>query len=227
MTIAEFQADGVIAGRYTPGCCDLIASTDANFLGFAEDNCISITSFKSSNLLLSSTSKDTLLKALSFLSPESTAKVQLKSPFGHPIFEGVNDLRTCGLVGVMIGCDVFLGGISGVGPKKVFSKLQEIHKIGCINEDMYKQMIDYVKEVSKPSKSKDAIPKYNKQLLNMLVDAKVYEPTNELSNVGCTYLSSEPLHLPAYLDEFKCGGTKIEDGLLVIKCKGQGTDGSC
>ncbi len=68
-------------------------------------------------------------------------------------------------------------------------------------------MIAYAEELSKPSKSKESVPKYNKQLLNT-------EPINELSEVGRTYLSSEPMHLPAYLDEFKHGGTKIEDGPL-------------
>ena len=223
---AEFQADGVIAGRYTSGCCDLIASTDADFLGFTDDNCISVTSFKSSNLVLSSTSKDTLLKAKSFLTPDSRAKVQLESPSGYPIFEGANDLRTRCLIGVMIGCDVSPGGISGVGPEKVWSKLQEIRKFGCSNEDTYEQMIEYAVDLSKPSRSKDAVPKYNNQLLNTLVDAIVYEPTNELSEVGRTYLSGEPLCLPAYLDDFKCGGTKIEDGPAVIECKGPSTDGS-
>jgi hypothetical protein len=165
---AEFQADGVIAGRYASGCCDLIASTDADFLGFTDDNCISITSFKSSNLILSTTSKATLLKALSFLTPESKAKVKLESPSGYPIFEGVSDLRTRCLIGVMIGCDVSPGGISGVGPEKVWSKLQELR--GCSNDEMYDQMIKYAEELSKPSKSKDASPKYNEQLLNTLVD---------------------------------------------------------
>ncbi len=65
---------------------------------------------------------------------------------------------------------------------------------------MYEQVIDYAEELSKPSKRDAAISKYNKQLLNTLVDAIVYEPTNELSEVRCIYLSSEPLHVPAYLD---------------------------
>ncbi len=157
----KFQADGVIAGRYISGCCDLIASTDGNLLGCTDNNFISITSFESSNLVLSSTSKDTVLKALSFLSPESRAKVQLESPSGYPIFEGVKDLKTCCLVGVMIRCNVSPGGLSGVGPKKVWSKLQEICKNECSNKDMYKQIIDHLEELSKPSKREDAIPKYN------------------------------------------------------------------
>ena len=223
---AEFQADGVIAGRYTSGCCNLIASTDGDFLGFTDDNCISITSFKSTNLTISSTSKDTLLRAMSFLSPESKAKVKLECPSGYPIFEGVNDLRTRCLVGVMIGCDVSPGGISGVGPEKVWLKLQEIRKSGCSNVDMYNQMISYAEVLSKPSKRKDAAPKYNQQLLNTLVDAIVYEPTNELSEACRTYLLSESLRLPAYLDSFKCDGTEIEEGPLVIECKGPSTDGS-
>ena len=34
---AEFQADGVIAGRYLSGLSDLLVSTDADFLGFSDD----------------------------------------------------------------------------------------------------------------------------------------------------------------------------------------------
>lgn len=87
----------------------------------------------------------------------------------------------------MIGCDVSLslGGISGVGPEKVWSATG---------------MISYAEELSKLSNRKDVALKYNQQLLNTLVDAIVHEPTNELSEAGHTYLLSEPLRLPAYLD---------------------------
>ena len=40
-------------------------------------------------------------------------------------------------------------------------------------------MVEFA-EQSKQSKKKDAIPKYNKEVIKNLVDAIIYEPTNEL-----------------------------------------------
>lgn len=97
-------------------------------------------------------------------------------------------------------------------------------------EAMHEQMVEFAEEQSKQSKKKDAIPKYNKEVINTFADAIIYKPTNLLGSKGTvatrTYLEGGPQALPAYLHEFKCDGTVIGDRPSVIECKGCLTNGS-
>lgn len=99
---AEFQADGVIAGRYLSGKCDLIMSRDADF---NNDNCITINEFMGKTYSISSTSESTIMNALSYLPSESQKIVKVESA-AKPLFEGESDIRMRALIGVIIGCDV-------------------------------------------------------------------------------------------------------------------------
>ena len=222
---AEFQADAVIAGRFLVGKCDLIMSTDGDFTGFTNDFCISLISFMGNNITAVSTSEATLRAAVECLPPESKSKVKWEMPI-HPIFEGVCDIRTRCLLGVIIGCDVSPGGVEGCGSGKVLEKLKTVQQLSCTTEDVYEELLAFGEEESKSTKADNAVPKYSKLLLNTLVDAIVFEPTNEIGATDRTYLDRHPIFLPSYLEEFKSASTTIVDGPAVIECKGCYADGS-
>ena len=78
VTTGKFQADGVIAGRYATGMSNLIISTDGDYPAFSNDNCLALSSFKGENLTITSTSKATVEKEISYLPPENQRFPQMR-----------------------------------------------------------------------------------------------------------------------------------------------------
>ena len=183
---AEFQADSLLVGRYLRGKCQMIMSTDGDYPIFCGDDCILINEFTGGKAKICSTSRKTIEKALSYLDAKSKDKAKIVVP-QYPIFEGVEDAKLRILMAVLIGCDVSPGGVHGAGPAWVNHILKEIMDNES-NKSVYDQMIDHAVEKSKPKQKKtktkankksEPKPKYSCEVLNTLVDAVLYEPTNE------------------------------------------------
>ena len=60
--------------------------------------------------------------------------------------------------------------------------------------------------------------RFTAELLNIYVDAVVYEPINE-DGKEREYMDDPPLKLAKYLEEFKSDVTVIESGIAVKECK--------
>ena len=83
-------------------------SSDGDFPAFSGNNCLSLSLFVGGKLTITSSSKATMEKAISYLPPESYQKIKMEVP-PSPIFEGVANTRLRCLIGVIIGCDVSPG----------------------------------------------------------------------------------------------------------------------
>ena len=225
----EFQADSLLAGRYLEGKCQMIMSTDGDFPIFCGDDCLLIKEFAGGKTTICSTSRKTLENALSYLDAKARDKAELVVP-KHPIFEGVEDPKLRILMAVLIGCDVSPGGVHGAGPMWVANTLKEIMDSES-NKSVYDQMIDHAVEKSKPKQKKKTTPKYSHEVLNTLVDAVLYEPTNAENDENATslshrtYMYGEPQKLASYLGEFRNDNTTIVDGPEVMCCKGPCSNG--
>lgn len=226
---AEFQADSLMVGRYLSGLCQLLMSNDADFTVFCGDGSAAVKGFTGKYSTLSSTCRNTLEEIISYLEPASQERVKLEVP-PFPIFEGIEDRKLRILLAVILGCDVSPGGVKDVGPAKILNKMKEIHEDEENSNSIYDQMVDYAVEMSKPGKTKP--PKYSAEVINVLVEAVLYEPTNEepaekpSSYDYRTYMEDTPEKLVSYLGEFKSSTTTIVDGPEVLKCKGPCSDGS-
>jgi len=224
---AEFQADSLMCGVYLSKGCQLIESNDADYVIFLGDSCIAIKEYTAKKVVLSSTSKQTLEDAVSCLSDESKKKVKWTHP-ENPIFEGITDMRTRILIAVIVGCDVCPGGVNGIGPSKVEEKMKQIqsscsHDMSTSEVSMYDELLKWAVDFQLTYPKKSTTPQYSKEIITTLVDAVIYEPTNELSSDGVsmrTYMQDEPSTLPKYLEQFKSSATVIDDGPEVKRCKG-------
>ncbi len=209
---AMFEADALIKGAFQQRKFQLVMSNDADYPVDLGDQCLAIKDFGKKDLVISSTSKETLMNAMSCLGDDSNAELVVPS---HPIYEGVDDMRTRALISVIIGCDVCPGGLPNIGVKKVSTELSKFRESSANNADadMYKNLLDYA--VAAPPSS------FTEEVLTTLVDAIMYQPTNV---IGCegerTYISDAPQQLPAYLEQFKSDTTIMTSGPDMLECKG-------
>mmetsp|Transcript_2516 Transcript_2516/g.3779 ORF Transcript_2516/g.3779 Transcript_2516/m.3779 type:complete len:421 (-) Transcript_2516:23-1285(-) len=207
---AMFEADALIKGAFMNKKFQLVMSNDADYPADLGDKCIAIKEFGTKDLVISSTSKVTLEKAMSSLGNESNANLKVPP---HPIYEGVVHIKMRALISVIIGCDVCPGGLPGIAPKTLASEIAKLKESSANNEDIYNNLLAYAVKSGPPS--------FSEEVLTTFVNAIVYQPTNEF---GCegerTYISDAPQELPGYLQEFKSAATIMESGPDVLECKG-------
>lgn len=225
VVIAEAQADAYIAGQIRNKSAVMAFSTDADIPIFTGDYCISINSFKRKGFELTCPSREALQTALDILGSETKAKLV---PASHPIFEGLKDDRLRALMMIIIGCDVFPSGRKGVGVPTLTTRIQLVNTtfhLGLQSQDdaitfLHQQLMEYMKLEFKYMSAGDDL--HAEQVVNTLIDALVYEPVNEAGAERC-YIGGTPLEkLYKYCEEFAAANTTIEDGPIVMTCKGVG-----
>lgn len=206
---AMFEADALIKGAFQQGKFQLVMSNDADYPADLGDECIAIKEFKT-KFVISSTCKKTLENAMSSLGDET--KAELKVP-AHPIYDGVQHMKTRALISVIIGCDVSPGGLPGVGLKTLSPELTKLKQSSANDEDLYNNLLAYAVEAGPP--------KFSEEVLSTFVNAIVYQPTNEFGCEGeLTYIAGLPPELPTYLQQFASGETIMNSGPDVLECKG-------
>mmetsp|Transcript_2837 Transcript_2837/g.5150 ORF Transcript_2837/g.5150 Transcript_2837/m.5150 type:complete len:472 (-) Transcript_2837:1596-3011(-) len=226
---AEFQADALMMGRSISGVTLMIVSSDADIPIIAGDDCIAIKEFtKDGGIEVVCTSRSTLCHALSFLSDEDRRHTTFH-PAEHPIFEGVSDRKLRALMALILGCDVYPKGMSGVGAKSLADIVNikyPAFKKRCPHASLFGYLKKYLY-----SKTDG----FHNDVVHTYLRAIVYEPTNALpenEDSNCndnqptcyrTYLGgSPPTKLPAYLEEFADPNTEIFAGPEMKMCRGVG-----
>ena len=226
---AEFQADGLMMGRFISGMTLMIVSADADIPITTGDDCIVMKEFtKDGAIELVCTSEETLRHALSFLSVEDRAQTTFR-PAKFPIFDGISDRKLRALMSLILGCDVYPKGMPGVGAKslaEIVSVKYPAFKIRCPHATLFGYLKKYLY-----SKTEG----FDNDVVHTLIRAIVYEPTNvfpksEATNDNenqadsyRTYFDGHPpTKLPAYLEEFADKKTEIFDGPEVKICRGVG-----
>ena len=116
---AEFQADAVMMGRVVTVSTVMVMTPDAGIPVLSGDNCIATKDFtKERNIQIVSTSGETLRNAMRFLSKDSHNRVTY-TPARYPIFESISERKLRALMSLYLGCDVYVKGMPGVGPKSL------------------------------------------------------------------------------------------------------------
>jgi hypothetical protein len=228
---AKFQADAAIIGRFLTKETLLALTNDSDIPIVAGDDFIAIKEYsKDGRMTLVSTSRDTLVNALSFLGDESSNRVQLKDAV-CPIFENVKSRKLRALMMVALGCDVYKSGINGAGPKtlrKILDKLKDtIERTNAEldrEETIFKALLEHTATVTK----------LGIKTVDTLVKGIIFEPTNYAA-YDCqdsiipaaehTYFDGlSPAELPTYLSDFAATGNTIIDtnGPIVMDCTGVG-----
>jgi hypothetical protein len=128
-----------------------------------------------------------------------------------PVFEGETDFRIRALTAIALGSDVWLGGVTTCGPKKMFDFLDAVADLPLPENES--RVVFYANHlVSKFKKcTVDA------RTILCYVDAFVMEPTS----TG-TYHGQQPTTLEHYLEEFATENTTITNNLQTAVCCGVG-----
>ena len=123
-----------------------------------------------------------------------------------PLFDNVHNPKTRALIGIALGCDVFPGGVTGLGP----SSLNNI--LSTIDLQADGAPADLATKLSIVKKAQ----LQNAQALLCIVNSVIYEQTT--SELG--YMFKTPAVLEKYNKEFASPVTQVVDGPIVLECKG-------
>ena len=218
VVVSEFQADAYMAGQIVTRSAVMALTRDSDIPIITGDCCISIKTFTKGNYEIVSTSEATLRKAMQFLGKDSSATLAKAS---LPLFDGVTHPRTRALLMLILGCDVYLGGMTDVGG---------ITLSRMINEYEHKSSGDKLFNFLRGQFM--ARNKLSEQAVDTYIDAIVFEPTNAMPDVNAaemsqrTYLFGVPLRLPRYLEQYSADdvykSTRIFAGPDISMCKGVG-----
>ena len=128
----RFQADAVIADLIVSGETDIVFSSDADFSFLGGSKCLQIHDYKLQkgslvDITIQTPSKATIEIAVEAANGVQSAGKQLqwKAP-KYPLLDGVDDPYLRCAIGVVMGCDTFVGGLKGYGPSKIDKLLKEL-----------------------------------------------------------------------------------------------------
>ena len=197
--VGLFQADALLARRAVEGKSHFIISSDTDFFvlvglpcllirkfhfsrgrGSQQQNNIDLMKLKDFEVAVSNLKmKEDILQALD----EKSLKQAKVRDAKFPLFAESNlFLRVS--IAVVLGCDVFVGGINGISVSKVSDKITEI----C--DELKKQGVDIEddeqknKVIGQFQKWACENGKITQTLFETFVTALIYEPANEVSTKG-------------------------------------------
>jgi hypothetical protein len=210
---AEFQADSVLAGSLFNHDADLVLTADSDMAALVGGNCYGIKSFKFIDRSRTRSLKDieifssdlsSINSIVNGCSIPNTNIVLAKKP----IFEGIQDMRTRCLIGVGVGCDVFVKGVPGITPKVIMDILQKFKETNLDDSHMFQFVLNKFLEsfynyARKPSNNMVYQTSHDlqmfKAMLIVFVDCMVYEPTNTISCFDNTTINVSNLN--TYINE--------------------------
>jgi hypothetical protein len=209
----------------------MVASDDADISIISGDDCVSWKKYTGPDgtLEIVSTSLKTLQEYQSYLSPESRARTNIVEA-KFPLFDGVTDRKLRALLSLYLGCDVYVGGLYGVGPPKLQKIIDEEfpeHQ----QEDPSSTLFSFLK-----LRLCNSVEGFDEDVVDTLIQGLICEPTNvapttddgrvddEEQTPMKTYLDGNPpQRLPKYLAQFAQEGvTTVFDGPAIATCKGVG-----
>jgi hypothetical protein len=226
--VGATQADPLLAGRAVKRNSDAIMSADSDFAALVEPSGLYLSSWhfdakkqELSQLLLSTTDTSVtgkiewlLHNKFPYFLSEHVGSI-FQTP-DCPIFSSESCPTVRAIMSVILGCDTYEKGVSGIGASSTLQKWL----LKCQHLDVAKDRADFLlQEVAsniKGSPSKGAMMAFARAFL--------FKPTNERDDKGLrTYIYESPMGLPLYLKDFgneiEC---EIESDLEVLQCIGTG-----
>jgi len=217
LKIAQHQADPMIARIILEGKADAVLSSDSNYSVYLGHRCLCIKHYEY-RATYSTINKITLSTGDKVMADRVDGCLRklfqnLNHKFAQPefpLFSGEDDPLFRALIAVVLGCNVYPGGVKGLGPSKVHDLLTTLKKEINNNTEKLLMMI---------TKNED-----DHAALKTLAMAFCYEPCNDesQSDIQPIYLYKKPASLQEYLSEYAPldGSVSIEKGPPYRICKG-------
>ena len=221
--VASFQADSLIARRALTDKSQLIFANDTDFMVLVGQKCVAVRDFKAKRSSKKSQSiydrfdsfdigccgASTFDNILATLSDEERRKVQTKKTT-YPLLDEEN-IKLRATVAVILGSDVFVGGIQGVGASAIRKEMEKWRN----TPDRANNSDDELREhMVKWACQKDKSKAMTREIFETFTDALLFEPSNEKDAFDNGASLPEYIHgrhpcsLPAYLKEFSYQGTE-------------------
>ena len=210
-----FQADSVIAKLVLDGEVDIIIANDADFSFLCGSYCLQATEFKAKNgdSMTDVTVKSGCLATITAVA-DASEDLEAKSIVDakYPFIDGVDDPRYRLAVGLALGCDVLVGGITDLGPSKV-EKIIEKAKAVAAKASAPLTADNLLKAFSERKECDLSL-----QELRVLLDAWYFEPAGVTSSGEKQYVFTAPTApLDTYCAQF---ADDSSDGVDLIHCHG-------
>lgn len=217
VVVAEFQADLYMAHQIIDNKASMVMSRDADIPILCGDDCIEIKEFTGGKFEIVCTSESTLESAMKYLPKETKARL-IKAEC--PLFDGIKSPRLRALMMLILGCDVYGPGMTGIKAKRLVTLIESFKATS--EDDLYQKLFYKFKTTNK----------LDDIVIDTYIDALLYEPTNSMpnnvdeENPARTYLFGPPTTLPKYLEEFAVDddfkANSIFPGPEMTTCKGVG-----
>ena len=225
---ADFQADTKIAFRCIHHESDIVLASDSDLAALAGQRCLAIKQGYKFNI-----KKGEFHNATIFSGFEGTIdEVLIHSPAGgatkagakYPLWDKQDDPKIRAIVAVGVGCDVFDGGVHGVGPSQMAKILEKTKN--SYDELMDELVAAHIKtaRIKKFANSNASVePEEVKSMLECFAEAFLNEPISTNQN-EIKYLYGEPVEFPKYIEAFALGSwCKMIDGPPIAICHGPGS----
>jgi len=209
----SFQADSMISKLVENNEVDLIFASDADYSFVNGPKCLQVTEFKLKNngkVLSDVVVKSGFYDSLhAVVAASGDLDVENIDQAEYPLIDGQEDLRYCLAVGLALGCDVLVGGISGLG----LEKLNHIIKSAQAECGVLLTADNLLEALSKWTGCDLSF-----QELKVLLDAWYFEPAAVTESGEFHYV----FHAPAGpVDEYCAAfAEKSEPGIQLIECHG-------
>ena len=158
-----------------------------------------------------------------------SSKTKTYKKADYPLFDCNNSFMRS-IIAVAIGCDVFLPGCKGIGPKKINDSIQQtMEKMnwtpGVKNQDLLNKML--IDHFASKMNMKDF--EFATFCIAFLFEPGVKDGESNKKYEACHYIPKSipkciPKSLPRYLEAFKASSTEIFDGPVSSECHGLGSD---
>ena len=196
--IGLFQADSVIAKRAVQSKSHLIISSDTDFFTMIGQKCILVRGFKLErgkgghrnnidmmklvNLELGVCSKTMMEVVVGSFNREENKNIAIKKA-EYPVLDFADPLLRS-TIAVILGSDVFIGGIPKIGIAKLFNQVKLLYNEGHSGDNV-------TSELRKWACEKDKNVMLDAQSLEVFVQALIYEPANEVTLEGNIIFESQ------------------------------------
>jgi hypothetical protein len=214
--IGYFQADLLIAKRFMSHESSVILANDTDFAMYVGSDLLAIRDFTfkkstteidSIELWFSSNNKAQEAYKCIKDAPNCNTCLTLAS---NDLFGRFDDFETRALIGLALGCDVYRGGVKGIGPSGLSKVIEKFDSSADVN-------IKLIKWISSQWETSEVVVTAYLQILR-------FEPSSE-EGKDLNYLFTEPSSLYTYCKEFTSKDC-IEDGPETFICPGYSNDSS-
>jgi hypothetical protein len=175
--LAEYQADGVLMAGTLAGEFHMVVSRDSDIPILAGVKCIAVKEFmKDEEIEIVSIAIETIINAQNQLDDIDKQHTIIKHA-KNPIFDGVKYPKARAMMALILGSDVYEGGVYGIGPPNLektirmqYPKWRRQRRKENSPASLFRFLRQYMVDHMKGAE-------FNEEAVKTLVRGLIYEPT--------------------------------------------------